>query len=213
MQEECLCVPKRTKYSFHRAYGRVEWMLRFTHTCPDHRIPLIRVAGSWTNAADFATQLRAIISDLEGHVNAPRPDVSTRLQDYVLNRVRAGKPQGIWLDDFALLAAAHFTELLGAIVRDGPEPDLETFTEGDWIEVAEIGFEIAEKGKFAIITALKSFLASEAIGRRVRASVFFGRLSAELLSRFDQPGYPELVRFLDDVTRTQYPNLVSDLPA
>lgn len=201
------------KYSFHRAYGRVEWMLRFTHTCPDHGIPLIRIAGSWMNASDFATQLRAIVADLEAHLGAPRTNVSTRLQHYVINRVHAGKPQEIWLDGFALQAAAHFSQLLGAIMRDGPEPDLETFTEADWVEVAEIGFGIAEKGEAKVRATLQAFLGSDPPGRRIRASMFFGRLSTELLERFDQPGYSDIAKFLEDVARARYPNLVSDVPA
>lgn len=200
------------RYSFHRAYGRAEWMLTFVHTCPDHRIPLIRLAGE-RNASDFAKQLRAIIDELETHASEPRSNVPTRLQDYVINRVRAGKPQGIWLDGFALQAAAHFTELLGALVRDGSEPDLESYTSNDWIEVADIGFEIVEKGEAAVRTALQVFLAFKPVSRRIRASVFFGRLSAELLERFDQPGYSDMAKFLEDVARARYPNLVSDLPA
>lgn len=200
------------KYAFHRAYGRAEWMLKFVHTCPDHGIPLIRLASDRRIASDFATQLRTIIRAIEFHANEPRPNSPTGLQNYVINRVRGGKPQGIWLDGFAIQAAAHFTELLGAIVRDGPEPDLESYTSDDWIEVADIGFEIVEKGKAAVRTALKAFLAFKPTGRRIRASVFFGRLSAELVDRYDQPGYSDLAKFLEEVARSRYPKLVTDLP-
>lgn len=201
------------KYSFHRTYGRAEWMLRFVHTCPDHGIPLITVASNRRSASDFATQVRAIFDELETLASEPRSNSPTRLQDYVINRVRNCKPQGIWLDRFPLQAAAHFTELLGAIVRDGAEPDLESFTSDDWIEVADIGFEIAEKGEVAVRAALQFFLAVKPTGRRIRASVFFGRLSAELLERFNQPGYLDLAKFLEEVICERYPKFVSDLPA
>lgn len=173
---------------------------------------MIRLVGTRTNACDFATHIRATIDELETRASESRSNVPTRLQDYVINRVRAGKPQGIWLDGFPLQAAAHFTELLGAVIRDGSEPDLENFSSADWIEVADIGFEIAKKVGVAIRTALQVFLAFIPTGRRIRASVFFGRLSAELLERYDQPGYLDLVKFLEDVARARYPNLVSDLP-
>lgn len=139
-------------------------------------------------------------------------DTSTRLQDYVINRVRGGKSQGIWLDRFPLQAAAHFTELLGAVVRDGSDPELESYTSDDWIEVADIGFEIAKDGLSAVRAALQVFLTPTPSARRIRASVFFGRLSAELLERFDQPGYLDLMKFLEDVARSRYPKLVSDFP-
>ncbi len=200
------------KYSFHRAYGRTEWMLRFVHTCPDHGIPLIRLASKRTNASDFAKQLRTVVGNLELHANEPPSNFPTRLQDYVINRVRGGKSQGIWLDRFPLQAAAHFTELLGAVVRDGSDPELESYTSDDWIEVADIGFEIAKEGLSAVRTALQVFLTPTPSARRIRASVFFGRLSAELLERFDQPGYLDLMKFLEDVARSRYPKLVSDFP-
>ncbi|MVA58730.1 TniQ family protein [Agrobacterium vitis] len=200
------------KYSLHRAYGRAEWMLRFVHTCPDHGIPLIRLTGKRKNASDFAKQLHAIIDEIEILASKPRSSKPARLQDYAINRLRGGKPPNIWLDSFALQAAAHFTELLGAVIRDDSEPDLESYTSDDWIEVADIGFEIAKDGAAAVRAALQVFLASKQSAHRIRASVFFGRLSAELLERFEQPGYLDLAKFLEDVARERYPKLVSDLP-
>lgn len=200
------------KYSFHRAYSRAEWMLRFVHTCQDHGSPLVSFGSLRKNACDFATQVRTIINELESHVTVARSNVPTRLQDYVINRLRGGKTQGIWLDGFAVQAAAHFTELLGAMARDGTDPDLEGYTSGDWIEVADIGFEIAKDGAAAVRAALQVFLASKQSAHRIRASVFFGRLSAELLERFEQPGYLDLAKFLENVARERYPKLVSDLP-
>lgn len=201
------------KYAFHRAYGRAEWMLKFVHTCPDHGIPLIRLASDRRIASDFATQLRAIIRTIEFHANEPLSNSPTGLQNYVINRVRGGKLQGIWLDGFAIQAAAHFTELLGAVIRDGSEPDLESFSPQDWIEVADIGFEIAEKGKIAVRAALRAFLVFKPTGHRIRASMFFGRLSAELVERCDQPGYLDLAKFLEHIVCDRYPKFVSDLPA
>ncbi|MCJ8510428.1 hypothetical protein MUU53_21345 [Rhizobium lemnae] len=145
-------------------------------------------------------------------MNVARSNAPARLQDYVINRMRGSKTQVGWLDDFPLQAAAHFAELLGAVVRDGSEPDLEGYTSDDWIQVADIGFGIAKNGATAVIVALQAFLAVTPTNRRVRASVFFGRLSAEILERFDQPGYSELAKFLEDVARERYPKLVSDLP-
>ncbi|KJF74653.1 TniQ family protein [Agrobacterium arsenijevicii] len=200
------------KYAFHRAYGRAEWMVRFVRICPDHRIPLVKFVGRRENAGDFAAQLRAIIAHIESHANVLQLNVAARLQDYVINRVRAGKPKGIWLDGFPLQAAAHFTELLGAVVRDGSEPDLENYTSDDWMEVADIGFGIVEKGPRAVKTSLRKFLAPKPIRGRVRASMFFGRLSWELLDRFDQPGYMDLAKFVEDVVCERYPKFVSDLP-
>lgn len=201
------------QFSFHRAYGRTEWMLRFVHTCPDHKIPLVRFGGGRKNFGDFATQIRAIIEELKTHASKPRLNIPIRLQDYVINRMRGSKTQGGWLDDFPLQAAAHFAELLGAVVRDGSEPDLESYTSDDWIEVAEIGFGIAETGESAVRAALQEFLEFNPISRRVRASMFLGRLYAELIERHDLPGYLELGKFLEGVVRERHPNLVSDLPA
>ncbi|MDO3441837.1 TniQ family protein [Agrobacterium sp. V1] len=201
------------KYAFHRAYGRAEWMLKFVHTCPDHGIPLIRLASDRRIASDFATQLRAIIRTIEFHANEPLSNSPTGLQNYVINRVRGGKLQGIWLDGFAIQAAAHFTELLGAVIRDGSEPDLESYNSDDWMEVADIGFGIVEKGSRTVKAVLRKFIAPKPISHRIRASMFFGRLSWELLDRFDQPGYLDLTKFLESVVCERYPKLVSDLPA
>jgi len=209
----CVLLDIGPKCSLHRAYGRAEWMLRFVHTCPVHGIPLIRFGGGRKNVGDFATQIRAIVDKLETHASEPRLNIPTRLQDYVIDRMRGAETQGVWLDDFLLQAAAHFTELLGAVVRDGPEPDLGSYTSDDWIEVADIGFGISEMGARAVRVVLQEYLKFNPVSRRIRASVFFGRLHAELLERHDQPGYLDLVKFLEDVARARHPNLVSDLPA
>lgn len=199
-------------YNAYRAYGRIEWMLRFVHTCPKHRIPLIKVSGLRNDSSDFSRQLRQILLELEGHADAPQREVSTALQDYVIDRISGGHSAGLWLDNFPIQAAAHFTELVGAICRDGPEPELESFDDNDWIEVAEIGFGIVQMGRDVVERELARFLNVETISRRIRSSVFFGRLPQELLNRADLPGYLELLNFLESIVRVAYPQMISDLP-
>jgi hypothetical protein len=120
--------------------------------------------------------------------------------------------KGNWLDKFPLQAAAHFTELLGALSRDGREPNLEDIGDDDWIEVAGIGYAIASRGRQAVESALDPFFDVEPIRRKVCLSRLLGRLSAELLERADQPGYTELFKFLENTARWKHPMLVSELP-
>lgn len=201
-----------TVYNAYRAYGRIEWMLRFVHTCPEHRIPLMKVSGLRNDSSDFSRQLRQILLELERHADVPQREASTGLQDYVIHRIGGGRSAGLWLDNFPIQAAAHFTELFGAICRDGPEPDLESFDDNDWIEVAEIGFRIVQMGRDVVERELARFIDIETNSRKIRSSVFFGRLPHELLNRADLPGYLELLNFLESIVRVRHPQMVSDLP-
>ncbi|MBB6305101.1 TniQ family protein [Rhizobium leucaenae] len=195
----------------HRAFGRVEWMLKFVHACPEHGIRLHTVSGDRLNASDFSAQIRTAIADL-GNFAGQRSSRQTGFQDYVINRLRGGPPQGNWLDKFPLQSAAHFTQLLGAVARDGREPELEEFDDNDWVEVSDIGYEIASRGHQAVDRVLSPFFDFEPIRRKVSLSMLLGRLSAELLERADQPGYTELFRFLENAARWKHPTLISELP-
>ena len=208
----CVASDIGPKQRLHLAFGRVEWMVKFIHTCPEHGIRLQTVSGHRSKAADFSAQLRTAIGDLERLAGTQSPDTPTGLQDYVINRLHRGLPQGNWLDKFPLQAAAHFTQLLGGLSRDGCEPNLEEFDEQDWIEVACIGYEIISRGAQAIEFALDQFFDFEPLRRRIGLSTLLGRLSAELLERVDQPGYTGLIKFLEDAARWKHPTLVSELP-
>lgn len=208
----CVANDMGPKQRLHRAFGRVEWMLKFIHTCPEHGIRLQTVSGHRSKAADFSAQLRTAFGDLEKLVGTQSPDTPTGLQDYVIKRLRRGPPQGNWLDKFPLQAAAHFTQLLGALSRDGREPNLEDFDEHDWIEVACIGYEITSRGAQAVEFALDQFFDFEPLRRKIALSTLLGRLSAELLERAEQPGYTELLKFLENAARWKHPTLVSELP-
>ncbi len=196
----------------HRAFGRVEWMLKFVHTCPEHGIRLQSISGQRSKASDFSAQLRTAIGDLENFAGTLKSKTPPGFQDYVINRVRGGAAKGIWLDRFPLQAAAHFTELLGALSRDGREPHLEDFHDHDWIEVAGIGYEIASRGDRAIESVLDPFFDFEPLRRKISLSMLLGRLSVELLERADQPGYTELIKFLENTARWKHPTLISELP-
>ncbi|MCQ1780421.1 TniQ family protein [Neorhizobium galegae] len=135
----CVASDIGPKQRLHLAFGRVEWMLKFIHTCPQHGIRLQTVSGNWSKAADFSAQLRTAIANIKNSVGTRSSATTTGFQNYVINRVRGGPPQGIWLDKFPLQAAAHFTQLLGALRKNGREPELEEFDEHDWIAVAGIG--------------------------------------------------------------------------
>lgn len=208
----CVATDIGPTYRPHRAYGRVEWMLKFIHTCPDHGIGLSKVSGHRLKAADFSAQLRTRIDDLERLARKQSSRRPMRLQNYVINRLRGGEPEGIWLDEFPLQAAAHFTQLLGAMSRDGREPDLEEFEDKDWIEVAEIGFDIVSRGRQAVETTLEPFFDFKTVRPKVSLSMLLGRLPVELLERSEQPGYRDLIKFLENAARWRHPTLMSELP-
>ncbi|RUM00656.1 hypothetical protein [Rhizobium chutanense] len=116
------------------------------------------------------------------------------------------------MDEFPLQAAAHFTQLLGAMYLDGREPDLEEFEDKDWIEVAEIGFDIVSRGRQAVETTLEPFFDFKTARRKVSLSMLLGRLPVELLERLEQPGYPDLIKFLENAARWRHATLMSELP-
>lgn len=195
----------------HRAFGRVEWMMKFVHTCPEHGIRLQTVSGDRLKASDFSAQLRTAIADLE-NLAGPRSTRPAGFQDYVVNRLRGGPPQGNWLDKFPLQSAAHFTQLLGAVDRYGREPELEEFDDDDWVEVSDVGYAMVSRGEQALDSALDPFFDLKPIRRKVSLSMLLGRLSVELLERADQPGYTELLRYLENAARWKHPTLTSELP-
>lgn len=207
----CVASDIGPKQRLHLAFGRVEWMLKFVHACPEHGIRLHTVSGGRLKASDFSAQIRTAIADLENFAGQ-RSSRPTGFQDYVINRLRGGPPQGNWLDKFPLQSAAHFTQLLGAAARDGREPELEEFDDNDWVEVSDIGYAIASRGHQAVDRVLSPFFDFEPIRRKVSLSMLLGRLSAELLERADQPGYTELLRFLENAARWKHPTLISELP-
>ncbi|GAJ97025.1 hypothetical protein RRH01S_29_00530 [Rhizobium rhizogenes NBRC 13257] len=170
-----------------------------------HRIP-----ARWQMAVDFSAQLRLRANEIEGMAANVRSIPNSNLQRYLIRRLHGRMEEQSWLDTMPLQAAIHFTELLGASIKHGCEPGLETFQENDWAVAAEEGFAVVTKGQQAVKQVLRTIARKELVAQKCTLPILFGRLAVEFLARTSCPGYLDLIHMLEELAVSEFPSFRSE---
>ncbi|WP_168253935.1 TniQ family protein [Rhizobium leguminosarum] len=180
-----------------RPHAKVEWMLKPMRCCSVHDCELITFKGrTWQESADFAWVVRENLKLIERGADRVEP---TSFHRYLSSRLMEGVGGYNWLDALPLQTAIHFTETLGAVIRHGIEPDLETLTTSEWIDAGREGIAVTSAGLDAVERVLGE-IASRPMSRgRNLLTTAFGRLAVEVLEFEIDPGYREIVSVMNAV--------------
>lgn len=134
---------------------RGNWQVPFVRSCTRHNVLLVDL---WTDANrldryDFASRLglhfdKIMAEDINSAASEP-----SEFERWVEQRL-SGRNDGAWLDQFDFHAAATFCELLGRAMVLSFIPKRRTPAEGEWQQIAELGFRCASHGEPAIRSVL-----------------------------------------------------------
>ena len=171
--------------------GRLTWTLRPVRTCRHHDIALHhRAPVHWDDRFHElgvrVPERGAALEDLAAR--AENRSVSP-LQAYVTDRLE-GRSGPDWLDAQSLEQAVLATEMLGALVAFGAQPQLKALTQGDWDKAGRVGHGFTARGERGIQEAFEEVRhgadKKRKPGRRTMFGFFYEWLS-DLKSRED-PG-------------------------
>lgn len=132
---------------------RWAWLLRPVVACPVHLVSLQEISSpDPVNAFDLP-RLFAQQGILLDQMLQPKELIPGVLQNYVIDRISGGKAGPDWLDGQDIWHAVKSSEMLGALIEDGPDAKISEYSEEDWAEVGNIGFELCATGSDAILDA------------------------------------------------------------
>lgn len=136
-----------------RRYFRVYWHFTAIRSCPVHNAPLFQLPHI-TSARAFDLDTRAAISARElrkaaGLVNSTP---FTPFEQFVLDRLEGRKQAGTFLDGMSMVAAIDVSELMGMFATFGKHANLHSFTENEWQNGAQAGYELLKQGPEGIRT-------------------------------------------------------------
>lgn len=182
---------------YARPHSKLEWMLNSLRCCPIHDCELLSFKGrTWQDSADFAWVVRENMSQIE-HSNARL--VASSFERYLSARLMEGCGGHTWLDGLPIQTAIHFTETLGAIIRHGTEPDLETLTTSEWAAAGREGIAVTSAGLPTVVHALREIASRPMPRGRQSLTMMFGRLATEVLEFENDVGYREIVAILKEI--------------
>lgn len=135
---------------------RLDWKFRFVRVCPVHDIRLIERARS---RAYYARALEPWFpdptEDLQDLASTADRLTASPFQIYLGKRVRGQLPGVPWLDQQTIPQAVLATELLGSLIRFGPQAKFRDLAEDDLDEAGRAGWEWTSQGPDAVWALLE----------------------------------------------------------
>ena len=177
---------------------RGSWQVPFLRSCTRHNLLLFPL---WTEANrldryDFAAKLGLHLDQImTGDLDSV--EFEPFAFGHWVERRLSGQNDGAWLDQFDFYAAATFCELLGRAMVLSVVPKRHSPAEGEWQQIAELGYRCARQGEAAIQTILSEVQQRGGPpndGPSARFGPLYKRLSRDL-------NEPEFAPFRDIVRR------------
>lgn len=132
-----------------------DWLFRQVVRCPVHHSLLVETpAPDPARVYDLASTL--VTGNFDPLKSRPddAPVPPGPMQNYVLGRIDGLSSDAQWLDQQTITQAAKACEMLGALLVEGSEAQILTYSEADWARVADEGFRVAAAGPNAILAEL-----------------------------------------------------------
>ena len=128
-------------------HGRSNWMLSAIRTCHIHEVALVEVARGAPvhDTHDWTTSVTPIVPQLQQLQDSATHRPVSALELHLLDRL-AGRPTASWLNEFPFFAAAHVSELIGAVAIFGKRVALDTLSEDSRYQAGHVGATIANTG-------------------------------------------------------------------
>nr|WP_272212436.1 TniQ family protein [Marinicella sp. W31]MDC2878351.1 TniQ family protein [Marinicella sp. W31] len=134
---------------------RWQWLLRPVVCCALHQTQLVEFRLKDCLDLFDVEQLLAL-NDFEPGVIATSVDRSPGLlQQYVSRRFSATDKCEDWLGSQTISGVVKASEMLGALLADGPSAPIKEYVTSDWARVGDVGFKTYSAGTEAILTEFK----------------------------------------------------------
>ncbi|WP_411353089.1 TniQ family protein (plasmid) [Leisingera aquaemixtae] len=138
-----------------RRLARLEWRLAPVRVCRHHHLPLIERQHDGRDGA--ARELRMLVPETGAELRMLAADLPhcspSPLQDYVVGRLEGGKGPD-WLDSQRIDRAVRATEMLGAVLRFGPDAKAGDLRLAEWDEAGRAGWPCTSGGPESVRDAL-----------------------------------------------------------
>ena len=133
---------------------RWTWLLQPVVVCPIHSVLLKEIpASDPVNAFDLGRLFAQNGIRYEDALISPEAKPGA-LQNYVVNRMSKQAVGPKWLDEQGIWPCVKLCQMLGALVDRGPEPMIRGYTDEDWANAGDIGFDVCSEGPEAIFDCL-----------------------------------------------------------
>jgi len=188
-----------------RPYGRVIWLIEAIRTCPEHNVALSVISEDDhpQRVHDFSLLVQPHLSAMEVMAEGAGHRTPSSLERYLLRRLE-GKAEASWLDELSFHAVAKSSEVIGAVIGNGPDYRDEEMTDALWHRAGGEGFDILSRGKDGLRDLLMGL--QEAFpGERIGLRSMYGRLESWLGHDTDDSAYDPLRRILAEVAAETMP--------
>ncbi|NRP73914.1 hypothetical protein ILFOPFJJ_04832 [Ensifer psoraleae] len=189
-----------------RPYGRLAWCVTFIRTCPRHNVLLqLTERSSLEGGHDIAAMIAAWQRDPNVHPPAARC-IQTDFESYVTERLWGRWDRRSWLDSLPLYVAGKMCEMVGATIRLGKRFVFDDLSEMDWVDSAQVGFEVLCKGEDAFRSFLEGLHSDfwdgegDTGGRHL-----YGRLYERLAYESDDPAFDCVRAIMREVALSSIP--------
>jgi hypothetical protein len=184
---------------------RFQWQLGPLRCCRKHGIMLAELDYKPSHQIfDYASTLQPELGRVLAAADSVRPRPESPLEEYLAARLD-GAFTSPWLDCLPWYAAAKASEMLGALLIDGRDALISSYTTEQLIEAGCAGFEVTSKGPEAIYAALDHVRAGAdargAATQNPHFGIWFGRFFKWINLLADNGAYDPLRAILLDIAR------------
>lgn len=177
------------------------WALDVVRTCPEHRLPLVRLVkkGHEDELHELGKRAPAPGAAIDADIAGLEPRQVSPLQAYVVGRLE-GKVGPAWLDAQGLDQVVRATQLLGTALAFGVQKSLATMTDGERERAATVGYGYMERGEAGVQEALEQVYAGfKGEGSNGGLHKIFGRLYTSMSSIEAEARYGDVARLLREL--------------
>ena len=204
----CVAEDLETRREAWRAGIRFQWQLEPLRCCRKHGIMLAELDYKPNHQLfDYASTLQPELGKVLDAADRARPRTASPLEEYLSARLD-GASTSPWLDILPWYAAAKASEMLGALLVDGRNALISSYTDEQLIDAGCAGFEVTSRGPEAIYAALDQVRARADAGgatKNPHFGIWFGRFFKRIKPLTDDGVYDPLRDILLDIARANMP--------
>ncbi|WP_339111887.1 TniQ family protein [Thioclava sp. GXIMD2076] len=175
---------------------RLHWKFASVRSCADHGCLLVTLPPEkiTRDGRDFAAQIRKHFDWVLSQNFVPAATGS--FECCLMERILSGRGDA-WLDRLELNVAARLCEVLGLLLKKGPEATLSGHGEHEWAQYGEAGYQVLKGGELAFSSCLQELAEQHAEKR------FFGRIYGPLMKWLQSRGLGDEVEPLRALMRRE----------
>ncbi|MEG3662935.1 TniQ family protein [Celeribacter halophilus] len=169
------CVKEGLSHAPWMPARHLSWKLSSIHTCMKHQQRLIRLPSErfTVSGQDFSQMITRHKSYILNEAADPKSSTATEFEEWIVDRLRNGAGEA-WIDSIPLAATMRTAEVLGTLLRFGPEVRFSALDVLQQHEAGQAGFRILQRGKPALHDLLNDMVPQNNILRKNYSKVYGG---------------------------------------